>query len=76
MNGFLDSEEDSGIPVDGSLLNAQSGEEMATHCQILCRTAIALAARKAAVSETSRLLEDQLGDALRFLASDESPPAK
>ncbi len=74
MNGFLDLEEDTSMPVDGSLLNAPSGEEMA---RSLCRTAIALAAAQIAdVSYTSRLLENQLDNALVFLASDECPPAK
>jgi hypothetical protein len=80
MNGFLDSEEDTSMPVDGSLLNAPtapSGEEMAQHCQFIHQTdddqsVIALAAlillhsMIAAVSYTSRLPEHQLGDALRL----------
>jgi hypothetical protein len=64
------------MSVDGSLLSAPSREEMARHHQFLSRTAIALAARIAEVFNTSRLFEDQLGDAHRFLASYESPPAK
>ncbi len=65
------------MPVDASLLNAPSGAEMARHRQSLCRTAMALAAAQIAdVSYTSRLLENQLDNALVFLASDECPSAK
>ena len=65
------------MPVDGSLLNAPSGEELARHRLSLYRSALALAARIADVSYTSRILEAQLEDAVRFLASDdECPTAK
>ncbi len=64
------------MPVDGSLLNAPSGEEMARHRQSLYRSAIALAALIADVSYTSMLLDHQLDNALVFLASDGCPPAK
>ena len=63
------------MPVDGSLLNAPSGAELARLRLSVYRSALALAARIANVSFKSRLLEDQLGDALRFLASDESRQA-
>ncbi len=76
MIGFLDSEEETSMPVDGSLLNAPSGEEMARHRQSLYCSAIALAARIADVSYTSMLLDHQLDNALIFLASDDCPPAK
>jgi hypothetical protein len=65
------------MPVDASLLNAPSGEEMARHSPSLCRTAMALgAAQIADVSYTSRLLENQNDNALVFLASDGCPVAK
>ena len=64
------------MPVDGSLLNAPSGEELARHRLSLYRSALALAARIADVSYTSRILEAQLEDAVRFLVSDECPTAK
>ncbi len=67
MIGFLDSEEETSMPVGGSLLNAPSGEEMARHCLSLYHSAIALAARIADISYTSRLLEHQLDNALVFL---------
>jgi hypothetical protein len=76
MIGFLDSEEETSMPVDGSLLNAPPGEQMVLHCQSLYRSAIALAALIAAISYTSMLLEHQLDNALVFLASDECLPAK
>ncbi len=64
------------MPVDGSLLNAPSGEGMTRHRQSLYRTAIALAVQIVVVSYTSRLLENQLDNLLVFLASGECPPAK
>ena len=64
------------MPVDGSLLNAPSGEELARHRLSLYRSALALAARIADVSYTSKILEAQLEDAVRFLVSDECPTAK
>jgi hypothetical protein len=48
------------MPVDGSLLNAPTREEMARHRQFLYRSAIALAAQIAIVSYTSRLPVDKL----------------
>ena len=64
------------MPVDGSLLNAPSGEEMARFRLSLYRSVLALAARIANVSFKSSPLEHQLDNALVFLASDECPQAK
>jgi hypothetical protein len=72
MNGFVEDSEDN-MPVDETLLDAPSGEELARQRQYLYRTAIALAAQIAVVSYTSRP-KDQLGDAHRFLASRKIPP--
>jgi hypothetical protein len=57
------------------LLNAPSGAELAWQRQVLYDDAIALAARIAAVSYSCRILENQLEEAVRFLGSDERPPA-
>jgi hypothetical protein len=69
---LLDSES---MPLTTFLLHPSSGDVMARQRESLDDTALGLASWITAVSYTSKILEAQLEDAIRFLGSHELPPA-
>ncbi len=70
---LLDSES---MPPQAFLLHPSSVNEMARERESLFVTALSLAGRMTATLFTSPNLEDELKDAIRFLKSDEQPPAQ
>jgi hypothetical protein len=70
-----DSESEN-MPFDSFLLHPSSGDVLARQRESLYATAINLAAAISVASWTSRSLETQLEDAIRFLASEDTLPAQ
>ena len=70
---LLDSES---MPPETFLLHTRSGDVMARQRESLYDTALSLAGKMTANLFTSKILEAQLEDAIRFLGSDERPPAQ
>jgi hypothetical protein len=64
------------MPFDSFLLHPSSGDVLARQRESLYATAMNLAAAMSVASWTSRILETQLEDAIRFLASEDTPPAQ
>jgi hypothetical protein len=70
---LLDSEP---MPPQAFLLHPSSVNEMERERESLFVTALSLAGRMTATLFSSPILEDDLKDAIRFLKSDEQPPAQ
>ncbi len=70
---LLDSESK---PPQTFLLHPSSDDEMARERESLFDTALSLAGRMTVTLFTSQILEDELKNAIRFLKSDEHPPAQ
>ncbi len=76
---LLDSEVSDSIismPPPTFLLHPPSDDEMARERESLFDTALSLAGRMTVTLFTSKILKSQHEDAIRFLGSDEHPPAQ
>jgi hypothetical protein len=64
------------MPLASFLLHPSSGDVMARQRELLYETATTLAGRMTITCFTSKILETQLEDAIRYLASAENLPAQ